>query len=463
MSEMATTEQLPSGRISLRVFGVATLGLRSALRAKAVVGLLALLMAGIIAIPMIIKGDGTPEGELHIVLTYTLGFSFAVLCLATVSLACSLFAAEIDSSLLHLTVVKPVRPAELWVGKWCALLILNVLLLVIVYLGVYAHLRVRMHYRAWEPEDRPACHNVTRPLLPSPAQEALETFEVLRQRKKLPPGLSRERILKTLEARALDKYDVVDPGSTLSWRFHLTHPVSYAKPVIVRITFDTEFSSREHVTGICRLRSMKYPERYVDVELSDFTLNVIEFSVDTRAFEIGEDESLDTFELTFHHGGDPTGSSAIMLRFRQDVALLTPGGSFEMNMLRCALIHAGVLSALAAVGLTLSLCFSYPVAAFTTIILLVLSMVGNTVAVMAAEDESATRLYRIGLCVSKIMYLATSKIMRFNPLTLLTHGERIQWMMVGHSLLLNTIALPLILATVGYWLLKYRELAATDP
>ena len=44
---------------------------------------------------------------------FVLGFSFGILCLATLWAACALFAAEIDSARIQLSAVKPVRAAEL--------------------------------------------------------------------------------------------------------------------------------------------------------------------------------------------------------------------------------------------------------------------------------------------------------------------------------------------------------------
>ena len=70
-----------NGRFS-RIFGITALALRAALRTKTVLALLALLIACTIGLPLLIKGDGTPQGELQILLSYTLSFSFGLLALA---------------------------------------------------------------------------------------------------------------------------------------------------------------------------------------------------------------------------------------------------------------------------------------------------------------------------------------------------------------------------------------------
>ena len=441
-----------------RVAGVALLAVRAALRSKAVAAMLTALVAGSLVLPAAVKGDGTPEGDLQILLSYTLGFSFAILCLTTMWAACALFASEIDRSLLQLSAVKPVRLFDLWLGKWCALLLLDAFFLAAAYGAVYAQVRVRIARGGWGEMERPVCRHVSRPVLPPAEVEAREVYEELRSREALPKGMSERAVLRVLEERAADKYDVINPGGSAVWRFDLPHPVGYAERVTVRVKFDTEFSTREHVTGTCRLRSLDRPEAFVDVELNDFTLNEIEFLVDTRAFGIAEGESLRGFELAFRHTGDPKSAAGIMLRFRQDVALLTPGGTFEMNLARSALAHGSVLAMLAAFGLTLSACFTFPVAAFVATVLLLLAMVGNSVVRVASEEDSQNFLHKAGVRVSRAVHFATSRAMRSEPLGPLTRGERVETRVVAESALWNGMALPMIFAVAGSWILRRREL-----
>lgn len=452
-----------------RVLGVAVLAVRASVRTKMVASLMALLAVCVVVLPGVVKGDGTPEGELHILLAYTLGFAFGILCLATLWASCALFAAEIDSERMSLSAVKPVRAAEFWVGKWLALLVLNAAVLGVVYAGVYAQVVWRMHRNGWDEADRPSSRRVTRPDLPTPREEARQTYELLRQNNQLPKGLSETAVLRTLEEKAKEKYDVINPNEQVGWKFHLSRPVRAGEPVTVRVTFDTEYSTREHVKGVCRLSCLDRPGKSVDVALDDFTQNALEFVVDTRAFSqeaggavqgsgAGAAELRD-FELTFAHVGDVKRASALMVRYRKDVVLLTPGGSFEANLARAACVHWGVLALLAAFGLTLSACFSLPVAAFVATVLLVLTMVGNSVVEVVTEEDEAQVWNRIGIWVSRGMHEASSHAMRIEPLTQLTRGERIETGELGESLAWNGVLLPMLFAAAGCAVLRRRELA----
>ena len=459
-----------------RIAGVAVLALRASLRTKVVAALVALLAVCVLVVPAVVKGDGTPAGEQHILLSYTLGFAFGILCLATLWAACALFAAEIDSERLSLSAVKPVRAADFWVGKWLALLILNAALISAVYAGVYAQVTWRFYrHGGAEQAEWPVSRRVTRPELPTPREEARQVYAQMSEKKVLPEGLSERAVLRTLEEKALEKHDVINPGEQVRWRFRLARPVREGEPVTVQVKFDTEFSTRAQVKGICRLSCRERPEKTVEVPLDDFTQNAIEFVVDTRAFALegrekegsrragqasrANKDELREFELTFAHTGDPKLTSALLVRFRQDVSVLTPGGTFESNLAHAAVVQWSVLALLAAFGLTLSACFSLPVAAFVATVLLVLTMVGNSVVeVVSAEDEQAWQ-NRIGIWVSRGVHEASRHAMQAEPLTALTRGERIEGGVLGASLAWNVVLLPLLIAGAGCVVLRRREFA----
>lgn len=445
--------------------GTLRLAAHSMLRTRTIAAVLVLLVACVGLLPRAVRGDGTPSGDIQILLQYTLGFAFFILCLATLWSACALLAAEIDSRRIHLTVVKPVRPISLWLGRWLALLVIQAALLAVIYLGTYAQLHWRMRQDGWCPADRPASRRVTRPLLPSPSEEARAILASMHANGTRPQGVSDAAILRTLETRAREKFDVVNPDQDVRWRFRLGRPLQPGEPLTVRLRFDSEYSTREHVRGVCRIWPEAYPERVVEHRLNDFTLNEIALPVDTRAFSdaAGHDpEGLRTFVLVFRHVGETRRVSALMLRFRQDVALLTADGSFEANLARAALLQWAVLALLAAFGLTLSACFSLPVAAFVATLTLVLTLLGHAVVrTVSVEEEQAWR-NRVGIWVSRGISSITSRAVQAEPLTSLTRGERIESDRIGETLIWNALLLPLGLAGMGVLMLRHREWADTE-
>ena len=151
-----------------------------------------------------------------------------------------------------------------------------------------------------------------------------------------------------------------------------------------------------------------------------------------------------------------------MLRFRQDVVLLTAGGSFVANLARAALLQGSVLALLSAFGLTLSACFTLPVAAFVATILLALTMVGNAVVRGVSQEDEKVWWNRPGIWVSRAVSEASRHALADEPLTALTRGERIGTAALASALAWNGVLVPALFAVVGCVVLRRRELASGD-
>ncbi len=78
-----------------QLFAIARLAMSNAIRSRVVASLLALLVLAVLVLPLTIKSDGTLAGHVRIVLSYTLGLSFAILTLATVWAGCAAVSLEI--------------------------------------------------------------------------------------------------------------------------------------------------------------------------------------------------------------------------------------------------------------------------------------------------------------------------------------------------------------------------------
>lgn len=451
--------------VSMRkTVGVAQLAFRAAVRTRVVAALLGLLALCVVALPVVVQGDGTPAGQLHIQLTYTLGLAFAILCLATLWAACALFAAEIDTLRIELTAVKPVTRAELWFGKWFALLALDAWMLALVYAGVYAQTALRMHREAWPDSVRPDCHFVTRPELPSPVEEAREMYALLAAKGELPKGVAKRRLLRILAEKAPDRYTILNPGEKVVWSFTLPRPVGKGDTLGLRIAFDTAFRTGRTIAGVCRFRCTDEGASQDEVPLPFDTGNLepLNFRLDTATFltsDSGDAPALRHFTCTFHLNGSPKHDSATMLRYRKDVELLTPGGSFLVNYARSAFLQFCTLAALAALGLFLSACFTLPVAAFAGTLLLVLFPVTHSVTLVVSEEDRDTWLNRTGIWISERVTESVNIAVRGNPLDLLTRGERIDRKLLMLSAVWDLAVFPLLFAAAGCLVLRKRELS----
>ena len=116
-----------------RIAGIFLQTLRAGLRMRGFWVWVALLVATAIALPRGLRGDGTVEGGYDVIVRYTLGLTAFVLALAASATGAASMASDRRSGVLALTLVKPVRSAELFVGKWLGVLALNALILALIY------------------------------------------------------------------------------------------------------------------------------------------------------------------------------------------------------------------------------------------------------------------------------------------------------------------------------------------
>ncbi len=126
-----------------RIFAIAWLTWKAALRFKLFLVIAALLVLAVVGLPLVIKDDGTAQGFTQIILTYTLSAITALLGLSTLWLACGTLARDIEECQIQVVATKPIARWQIWLGKWLGIVSLNAALLVISGGCVYGLLEWR--------------------------------------------------------------------------------------------------------------------------------------------------------------------------------------------------------------------------------------------------------------------------------------------------------------------------------
>jgi len=116
---------------------------KAAFRFRLFLVLAVLLVASVVALPILLKDDGTARGFTQILITYTLTTITSLLGLSTLWLACGTLARDIEECQVQMLAVKPVARWQIWVGKWLGIVSLNAVLLVLSGGCVYALLQWR--------------------------------------------------------------------------------------------------------------------------------------------------------------------------------------------------------------------------------------------------------------------------------------------------------------------------------
>src|SRR5436309_2919969 len=120
-----------------KIAAVMGLTWKAAFRFRLFIVLAVLLLASVVALPVLIKDDGTARGFTQILLTYTLTTITALLGLSTLWLACGTLARDIEECQMQVVAVKPIARWQIWLGKWLGILSLNAALLALSGASVY--------------------------------------------------------------------------------------------------------------------------------------------------------------------------------------------------------------------------------------------------------------------------------------------------------------------------------------
>ena len=108
-----------------RIFTIAWLSWKAALRFKLFLVIAVLLIAAVVGLPLVIEDDGTAQGFTQIILTYTLSAITGLLGLSTLWLACGTLARDIEECQIQVVATKPIARWQIWLGKWLGIVSLN--------------------------------------------------------------------------------------------------------------------------------------------------------------------------------------------------------------------------------------------------------------------------------------------------------------------------------------------------
>ena len=451
------------------VWAIALLSLRNAVRSRVVVLLLALLVLGVIGIPLTVKSDGTLTGYVQILVRYTLGFSLGVLLLATVWAGCAAVASEIQRKQIHLLLTKPVSGAQLWLGKWLGLVILNTLVLTVCALVTYGLL-------LWDtrPGQLSAADSAklsgeimvaraqVQPVPFDVNKRVRERFDELQLRGEMPTNMPPAVVYRTLFDLAQREAHTVPSGGKITWRFDLPAAAEHAPAIQLRcklsaaalapMTLRGRWVLRRERGGEARALVTEHPSQ------GQHSLTV------PGAVLAGEGALLVEY--------DNVNEAAVTLLFdpQNGLTVLVPVGGWLSNFLRALLISDCLLALVAALGVTAGSMFSLPVAAFVVFQLLLMFSTAGMVHSLATHDATFNMAMPdvvrehgwLSNAVSgfyRVLEILITPMQNDDPLAMVANGEWIAWPVVAWTFLKQILLASVALLLVSTAALRRRELA----
>ena len=162
-----------------------------------------------------------------------------------------------------------------------------------------------------------------------------------------------------------------------------------------------------------------------------------------------------TLDLVFKNSG----REIIMLRPRRDLELLTPADAFCCNLARATVQMLSTIALLAAFGMFLSAAVSRPVALFTAIVAVIVTMMAPSVVTQFPDEMNTKFTERFGLAISRAICTITSTVSESQPISDLATDTCIEWLALARSVAVNVVAIPAALLAAAAFIVRRKPLA----
>lgn len=450
-----------------KIPAIMSVTLRGAIRSRVVLALLAILCLVIGLLPVTIKGDGTLEGYMHVMLSYTLGFVRFLLAVASLWAGCAAVSMDVEEKQIQTVLTKPVHPFTLWLGKWLGLVALNAALLLFAGAFIYTHLRISTRPDTLLPEQRQmlneqlmTARTVSTPQLPKFGATHRELLDQMEQQGQIQKSKDRRRAVSALERQYVAERFSVPPGETRVFTFPPLKHRDSSQSAYLEYRFNVSEVGTPEVAG----EWMIFDEAGAPI----FREWVRHKPLTQRAIRIPAEALPEDGPVKVHYRNAGAGAT-LFFDPTDSLDLLYTAGSFEMNFLRGLLVIWIYLAFISAVGVAAGSLFSMPVAAFCSVFLLLVTQMDNYIHEMAGQGTIidqwrdsggiAALMDRGFVWVFRGLDVLVAPLQSPSVMSLLTDGRLVSWRLVVSTALVKGMMYGGLLALIGAAVLRRRELA----
>jgi ABC-type transport system involved in multi-copper enzyme maturation permease subunit len=457
-----------------RLLAIAGLTWKAAFRFRLFIVVAVLLLAAVVGLPILIKDDGTARGFTQILLTYTLTAITALLGLSTLWLSCGTLARDIEECQMQVVATKPIARWQIWLGKWLGIMSLNAALLAISGASVFFLLQ----WRATK--------------LPEAEQKILRNEVLVARASAKPPTFENEleaetdrRLKVALEKTRVNDADkklmrqqikeglkgdlqLVPPGAYRPWVVDLGRAKNYLRdqPLYLRVKFNAADKSPSGTFGA--LWQVGIPKK-TELWRTD---NPMSLAPDTfHEFEIPPNLFDESGQLTIVFINP--NNTPLLFPLEDGIEVLYRESGFGLNFVRGLGIIFCWMALLATIGLAAASSLSFPVAAFASLAVLLMTFSTGTMAsavtdgsVLGYNSESGVQGKSPVDVVAIPMFRSVLKIINlakdFSPIDSLSSGRSITWGELGLAGAQIVVLLGGTFAVIGIWSFSRRELATAQ-
>ena len=449
-----------------RIFAIAWLTWKAALRFRLFLVIAALLVLAVVGLPLIVKDDGTAAGFTQIILTYTLSVVTFLLGISTLWLSCGTLARDIEECQIQVVATKPIARWQIWLGKWLGIASLNAVLLVLAAACIYGLLE-------WRASKLPAAEQaqLRQQVLVArgSAKEAsldddidTETEQVLQNRLKENPVTSADlpEVRRQIREQVKAYYQLVPQNSVRVWKIDLGFAKNYLhdKPLQLRYKFNA--ADRNPSGTFVGEWQVGDPESTNFVQMMQASLapdTIHELTIPPNLYN-----NNGTLVISFLN----LNTTSLLFPLEDGMTVLFPRGTFTANFFRALGIIFCWLVLLSAIGLMAASFLSFPVAAFFSFAVLVVSFSSGTMAqTVEAASTPGTPLSLMDYTIVPFFKGILSVLglaENFSPIDALSTGASIPWGELAAAFGQIVLLLGGIFAILGIFLFHRRELATAQ-
>jgi hypothetical protein len=456
-----------------RIFAIAGLTWKAALRFKLFLVIAALLVLAVVGLPLVIKDDGTAQGFTQIILTYTLSAITALLGLSTLWLSCGTLARDIEECQIQVVATKPIARWQIWLGKCLGIVSLNAALLAIAGGCVFGLLQWRANKLPADVQktlhDEILVARGSAKEANSDADIEADTERILQNRLK---STSVEKVdvpevRKQIREQVKADYQLVPPSFQRVWKIDLGALKNSlaGKPLQLRVKFN---SAQKSPSGtFVALWQVGVPQKTKFWESEPMSLAPDTF----HEFEIPPDlfDDKGVLTITFINRN----SVALLFPLDEGVEVLYPEGGFALNFARGLGIIFCWMALMAAVGLMAASFLSFPVASFFALAMMILVFSSGTLtdaiesgSVAAGNEETGqaghSMLDVVLLPTFKGVLAVISLVKNYSPVEALSTGRSITWGELGSAFAQVVLLVGGIFSIAGIYFFSRRELATAQ-
>ncbi len=366
------------------VVGVARAVVEEAVGTRTPVLLVLALVLGLPILPLVLDPSERLEYRLQFFLSWALSGASFLLAMVTIVLAVGSVCGDIDSQRIHMTLVKPIQRWQYLLGKWLGIVLLDVVLVGIVGIGVFAGALAIGRLPAADAADRRAvdeqvftARQTARPEHPQGAEfDAAVTASIEQMRKDDPAGFALDPAgaRRRIRAQRVLEWHTVSADVVASYLFKGLDPKRLQASVVqlrLKPFADNVGIDRAPVRFALWLNDRPYPVRNGVHE--EYTLTSGRFhTIDVPVAAIDETGTL-RVAIANRNLVPPgeTRPTSISFSPGKGLELLYRVGSFGSNFVRGLVMMLAKLAMLAAVGLAAASWLGFPIAVLASLMVYV--------------------------------------------------------------------------------------------